>query len=250
MSTGNHLAQKAYWEKAGAHGYGNEMFASGVVERHVNDRLWQIAVDIGVDMGLGPQSYILDLGCGDGAFANKVLASRFRAVDGFDFSGAAIERARAHAPRADIRFQTSDIVGMNSWRETCYDGAFLIGILHHIKAATPSVVRTLREVTSRVIVLEPNGSNVVRKLLEFTPSYRAAGEDSFRTTQLARLFAAAGFRQTHWRRLNLFPNFTPRAIFDLLKPIEPIFERTPGLRALCTVNIFGFVVDGTKLRAK
>ena len=121
-----------------------------------------------------------------------------------------------------------------------YDGAFLIGILHHVKKQAPAIVRQLRDVAPRVVVLEPNGNHLLRKLLELTPAYRAAGEDSFRTRQLIEMFEAAGFRTAVQRRVNLFPNFTPRPLFRLLKGIEPMFESTPGLRAMCTVNMLGF----------
>jgi hypothetical protein len=90
------------------------------------------------------------------------------------------------------------------------------------------------------VVLEPNGNHLLRKLLELTPSYRAAGEDSFRTGQLIDMFEEAGFRTVVKQRVNLFPNFTPRPLFKLLKNIEPVFESTRGLRALCTVNMLGF----------
>jgi hypothetical protein len=79
---------------------------------------------------------------------------------------------------------------------------------------------------------------VLRKLLELTPSYRAAGEDSFRTAQLVELFAAAGYRAQVHRRMNLCPNFTPRVLYRLLAPLEPRIEAS--LDALCTVNMFGF----------
>jgi 2-polyprenyl-3-methyl-5-hydroxy-6-metoxy-1,4-benzoquinol methylase len=233
-------AQKAYWEQAGRAGYGNFMYSAAEVEQHVLQRMWAIAVAIGHELGLHAQAHVLDLGCGDGAFANRVLARHFRAVDGLDFAEAAIGRARAEAPRSDIRFDVADVTRLELGRARQFDGAFLIGILHHMKQSAPSIVRQLRELTTRVVVLEPNGDHVLRKLIEFTPSYRAAGEESFRSKEVIGLFERAGFRTVVHRRLNLFPNFTPRPIFRLLRGIEPLFESTPGLRAFCTVNMFGF----------
>jgi cyclopropane fatty-acyl-phospholipid synthase-like methyltransferase len=231
---------EAYWDKAGALGYGEAMFASEAVEAHVNRRLWAIAVAIGRDLGLDDRSHVLDLGCGDGAFANRVLASEFAAVDGFDLSEAGIKRAAANAPGPQVRFRHCDITRLDFSALPAYDGAFLIGILHHVKAATPRLIAALRGATTRVVVLEPNGNHLLRRLLELTPSYRAAGEDSFGTRQLRRLFEDAGFRCVVWRRLNLFPNFTPQPLFRILRPLEPAIEATPLLRALCTVNMYGF----------
>jgi SAM-dependent methyltransferase len=240
MSQTDPYAQKAYWEQAGREGYTNFMYSAGAVEEHVTRRMWSLLVEIGNQLGLGPQAHVLDLGCGDGAFANRVLAQHYRAVDGMDFSEAGILRAQAESPRPDVRFNVADLTQFDAAEMPPYDGAFLVGILHHVKKSAPSIVRKLRAVTPRVVVLEPNGNHVLRKLLELTPSYRAAGEDSFRTRPLVEMFEQAGFRTVVKRRVNLFPNFTPRPLFKLLQGIEPVFEATPGLRALCTVNMLGF----------
>jgi hypothetical protein len=143
-----------------------------------------------------------------------------------------------------VTFRACDITQLTFADLPRYDAVFLIGILHHVKVATPALLRSLRTVTGRVIVLEPNGDHLLRKALELTPAYRAAGEDSFGTRQLRLLFESVCYRCVCWRRLNLFPNFTPKSVFRLLKPLEPMIEATPGLRTLCTVNMYGFDIPG------
>jgi hypothetical protein len=243
------VGPKSYWENAGAVGYGEAMFGSRAVEQHVNLRLWRIAVEIAGQLGLDASSRELDLGCGDGAFANRALAPRFATVHGFDLSEEGIRRARTNAPGPQMQFEARDVTRLD-FADRRYDGAFLIGLLHHVKAATPSILEALRSVTPRVIVLEPNGNHLLRKLLEFTPAYRAAGEDSFRRAQLEKIFAEAGYRRVIWRRLNLFPNFTPLPLFRLLRRAEPLIEATPGLRALCTVDMYGLLAGEDDLPAK
>lgn len=120
------------------------------------------------------------------------------------------------------------------------DGVFCVNILHHIKPYTARILRDLAKIAPKVVVSESSGSHIVRKMVEFTPSYRAAGEDSYRTGQIIQLFSDAGYEQVAWRRTNLFPNFTPSIAFRLLKSAEPMIESTPLLRALCTENIYGF----------
>jgi cyclopropane fatty-acyl-phospholipid synthase-like methyltransferase len=230
---------EVYWERAGEASYAEAMFRSREVERYVNQRLWNAALEIAREIGIPEGGHVMDLGCGDGAFANQVLAEHYDRVDGFDRSEAAIRRARALAARPGIRFEARDLARLDVGALPRCDGAFLIGILHHVKPVAPRLLRDLQRVTHRVVTLEPNGSHVVRKLLERTASYRAAGEQSFRTRELEAVFEAAGYRKVVWRRLNLFPNFTPRAVFRLLRPLEPLVESTPGLRALCTVNLCG-----------
>jgi SAM-dependent methyltransferase len=235
-----------YWERAGEVGYAQAMYASEALAHHVSRRLWDIAIDIGTQLGLSRDGYVLDLGCGDGAFANVTLAQHFAKVDGLDMSQAGIRRAQANAQNEGTHFEVCDITQIDFARLPRYDGAFLIGILHHVKQATPSILRGLRTITDKVIVLEPNGSHLLRKLLEFTPTYRSAGEDSFRTRQLEKIFAEAGFREAIWQRRNIFPNFTPQVVFKALLPFERFFESTPGLRALCTVNMWGFFAEKHK----
>src|SRR6185369_17772412 len=118
----------------------------------------------------------------------------YNAIDGYDLAPAAIARANAAAPGTHLKFVSADLVTLNYDALPHYDGVFLIGILHHIKAATPDVLRSLTKVTDKIVVLEPNGNNIVRKLLELTPSYRSAGEDSFRTQEMIDIFS-----DTVWR---------------------------------------------------
>jgi SAM-dependent methyltransferase len=241
MSEPSSLRQMPYWERAGEVGYGEAMYRCSEVERHIRGRCWQAALDIADTLGVPAGAHVLDLGCGDGAFANAMLASRYRAVDGLDLAEAAIRRAAAEAPGAHVRFRAVDLTALDYATLPRYGAAFLMGILHHVKAATPAILAGLATRTDRIVVLEPNGDHLLRRALELTPSYRSAGEDSFRTAQLVDLFATAGFRTQVHRRMNLCPNFTPRLLYRLLAPLEPRIEASPLLDALCTVNMFGFV---------
>ncbi|MDR3491431.1 MAG: class I SAM-dependent methyltransferase [Gammaproteobacteria bacterium] len=231
---------KSYWERAGEVSYAAAMFAHSDIEKHINNRLWQVGIDIGKQLGLNNQSRVLDLGCGDGTLANIVLSKHFKTIDGFDLSAAGIKRAQQLAPHKNMRFTTCDITKMDYSSLPKYDGAYLWGILHHVKDATPSILQNLRSTTKKIVVLEPNGNNILRKILERTSAYKTAGEDSFKTKQMEEIFKQAGFRPVVWHRLNLFPNFTPKVVFQLLKHFEPVVEHTPILRALCTVNMWGY----------
>jgi SAM-dependent methyltransferase len=227
-----------YWDRAGEQGYAQAMYRSSDVESHVRGRLWQIALDIAAMLGVPSDGRVLDFGCGDGAFANQILAARYRSVDGLDKSEVAIRRAQAEAA-SGATYRAVDLVAFDYDSLPRYDAAFLLGILHHVKSATPDIVRALARRTDKMVVLEPNGNNLMRKALEFTPSYRDAGEESFRTKELTAIFAATGWRTVIWRRLNLFPNFTPAFIYRTLAPIEPLVEASRFWNALCTVDLYG-----------
>lgn len=232
-------APEQYWNEAGEVSYGEKMYASADVERHVRLGLWGVAVDIARQMGVPQAGRVLDLGCGDGAFANHSLKGYGR-VDGYDLAPASIERARKNAPGEHYHYEAADLIKFDYGKLPRYDGVFMIGILHHVKQATPDIVAKIANITDRVIVLEPNGDNLLRKALELTPAYKAAGEDSFRTKEIIGIFEKAGFETKVSKRMNLFPNFTPGFIYRALAPLEKRVETSAILRALCTVNMLGF----------
>jgi 2-polyprenyl-3-methyl-5-hydroxy-6-metoxy-1,4-benzoquinol methylase len=230
-----------YWDRAGQQGYGQAMYRSSDVESHVRGRGWQTAMDIAAKLGVPADGHVLDFGCGDGAFANQILAGHYRTVDGLDKSEAAIRRAQAESQNG-ATYRAVDLVTFDYDSLPRYDAAFVLGVLHHVKAATPDIVRSLARRTNKMIVLEPNGNNLLRKAMEFTPSYRDAGEDSFRNRELRAIFGAAGWRIEIWRRLNLFPNFTPGFIYRWLRPIEPRIEQSRFWNVFCTVDMYGLTL--------
>jgi len=114
--SGDHAPSKpdGYWDRAGEQGYGQAMYRSSDVEAHVRGRVWQTAIDIAGALGVPADGHVLDLGCGDGAFANQMLAAHYRAVDGLDKSETAIRRAQAesrnHATYRAVNLVTFDLI--------------------------------------------------------------------------------------------------------------------------------------------
>ena len=98
-----------YWERAGELSYAQAMFSSGLVERHVNQRLWNVALDFADQLGVPSSGRVLDLGCADGAFAIQAPAGRYRQIDGYDKAAAAIKRANAAASGPMMRFAAADL---------------------------------------------------------------------------------------------------------------------------------------------
>jgi 2-polyprenyl-3-methyl-5-hydroxy-6-metoxy-1,4-benzoquinol methylase len=233
-------AQKTYWDSAGDAGYQEAMFKDGDVGRYIMSRIWNCALEYSDAMNVPRDGRVMDLGCGDGAFANSVLAPNFKAVEGYDLADHAIARANAARTTDNIEFHACDITKLDPGVLGKYDAVFMIGILHHVKPAALDVLKFLGRITDKLIILEPNGNHIVRKLLEKTPSYKAAGEDSFRKKELIALLNEAGFKQRQFTSINLFPNFTPGFVFKTLKPLETLVEGTPALHFLCTNRMLAF----------
>ncbi|MGO9684901.1 MAG: class I SAM-dependent methyltransferase [Beijerinckiaceae bacterium] len=233
-----------YWDLAGEQGYAQAMYRSSDVESHVRGRLWRIAIEIAEILNIPPDAQVLEVGCG--AFANQVLTSYYRQVIGIDISEKAVRRAQLEA-RENTTFEAIDLISFDYSLLPEFEAAFLIGILHHAKYATPNILKALVKKTSKMIVLEPNGNHLLRKLLEFTPSYRAAGEHSFRRRELLALYEAAGWQVVTAKRLNLFPNFTPGPAYRSLAPIKSKIERSRFWSLLCTVDLYGLKARAARL---
>lgn len=245
MQAGNDRpAQDLFWERAGRLGYGQALFRSRRVERHVLEKQWRVAVETAERIGVRETAAVLELGCGDGEFAAEVLAPRYRRVDAVDKSETAIERARARPARENVRFAARDITALEYGPDERWDAAFLMGALHHIKAGAPAVVARLARVAPKVVVLEPNGNNLIRRCLERLPSYREAGEQSFRLREILALFEASGYHLRARAPINLFPPFTPDPLFPLVRGVERIVETVRPLRRLCSSYVLGFSRDG------
>jgi cyclopropane fatty-acyl-phospholipid synthase-like methyltransferase len=228
-----------YWNQAGELGYVRAMYTSDKVGQHVKGQIWSQVVEAASRLGLNEKSKVLELGCGDGELANHVLAKHFNTVDAYDLSPAGIDRANLHkSPNA--RFYCEDITQLKFPDQTKYDAVFFVGILHHVKKQTPQILDQISRVTDKVIVMEPNGNHLVRKFLEQTPTYRKAGEDSFRLELIRGLFTDRHFQQVYYRRFNFCPNFTPASIFPILKKAEEFIDRNAALDFLCTNQIFAF----------
>ena len=68
------------------------------------------------------------------------------------------------------------------------------------------------------------------------------GEDSFRSKELMAIFAAAGWPTEIWRRLNMFPKFTPGFIYRWLRLVEMRVEDSRFWNAFCTVGMYGLTL--------
>jgi 2-polyprenyl-3-methyl-5-hydroxy-6-metoxy-1,4-benzoquinol methylase len=175
---------------------------------------------------------VIDIGCGDGTYTLELAAAGAAEVLGVDAASEAVERARENAEGVPgVQFEVVDIYDLAS-TDRRFDVAVVRGILHHLYEVERAIDQISR-VARVILVLEPNGYNPVLKILEKVSPYHVAHEEkSYAPRNLDRWFEARGGRVTESEFIGLVPMFCPDPVARVLKRLEPLVERAPGLRAI------------------
>ncbi len=178
---------------------------------------------------------VLDLGCGDGIYTLEMIRLGAAWVHGIDAStaaiSAAIQRSTSAGFEAKTKFEVADIYNLNSILKGLeFDCIMLWGVLHHLP--NPAAALTgIEGIAKEIVILEPNGMNPILKVLELVSPYHVAhGERSYTPMQLRQWLARAGFQLKSSSLINLVPMFCPTWLARILRLIEPVIERLPGLR--------------------
>ena len=181
---------------------------------------------------------VIDVGCGDGTYTLELLTARPRYVLGVDAAEAAVNCAKQKSVGFDhIEFRMMDIYDLDSLGER-FDVAVVRGMLHHLYDAKKAIT-ILSKIAKEVIFIEPNGCNLILKIIEKTSRYHIEHEEkSYSPRQLDRWFAQNGGRLIRSFYCGLVPFFCPDRVSRMLKMLEPIVERIPFLRQLvCAVYV-------------
>lgn len=175
---------------------------------------------------------VVDVGAGDGAYTAE-LAQQSGAghVLGIEPSPKAVERARqafANVPGLDFRVGTSATLLEEGRR---FDIAVYRGVLHHVAEPEAEVAQALR-LADTAVFLEPNGLNLLMKLVENCSAYhREHQEQSFAPRTVKRWIMQAGGMPHHFQFFGLVPYFCPGAVARAGRLFEPLVEAVPGVRA-------------------
>lgn len=175
---------------------------------------------------------ILDIGCGDGTYSLELFAHGAASVLGIDPSTKAIEAATAKAQSAGVvehvSFQPGNIYDL-ALTET-FDCMVLRGVLHHLPDAAKAL-QAIAPFASALVIVEPNGTNPVLKVIEKTSTYHKEHEEqSFLYPTIKTWLIHAGFTSIDHCYINLVPYFCPDWMAKLCKKVEPLVEAVPFVR--------------------
>lgn len=186
---------------------------------------------------------ILDVGCGDGTFTFEILkAVNPKKITGFDYVKSAIcvaNSAIQSKAKDKIKFLYGDVYNAHKmFKKNSFEVIIIRGVLHHLDKPEQAI-KSLRNLSNKVIVLEPNGFNPILKLIEnISPYHVQHGEKSYWPPTINRWFVDNGFQIRKQQFFSIVPYFCPKIIVKLLKLIEPAMEKVPFIKLFyCGANL-------------
>ncbi|MES1204614.1 MAG: methyltransferase domain-containing protein [Pseudomonadota bacterium] len=222
-------------------------------------------------LGLPDAGRVLDLGCGPGAVAARIMSTRPKlGVVGFDRDPTVLARARAHIPV--IRGDAESL----PFPSGHFDGVYARLVLRHLPRPE-AVMREMHRVSrrgGRVLILETDDDALIlqpyppafgRALTARQQTFRRRGANPFLARLLPAMFQAAGFEAVAVRplvvdsvsvglapfaRIVLSPvtdaideDLLPRAEVDAARAAVEEWPATHGAFGMTTVLVAG----GTKV---
>lgn len=186
---------------------------------------------------------ILDVGCGDGTFTFEILEKvNPKRIVGFDYAQSAIRVANNAIEVKDrnkIKFLYGDVYNAHKmFKKNYFDIIVVRGVLHHL-SSPKQAIKSLRYLSNKIIVLEPNGFNPILKIIENTSPYHIQrGEKSYWPPTVNKWFTDNGFKVKKQLFFSIVPYFCPKNIVKLLKLIEPLMEKIPFIKLFyCGTNL-------------
>ncbi|MFM8958012.1 MAG: class I SAM-dependent methyltransferase [Actinomycetota bacterium] len=179
------------------------------------------------------EAVVVDIGCGDGTYTFDLARLGAKQVFGLDPSTSAIALAGSRVVSLgldkQLHFMTGDVYFLPDL-PLVPDVVVLRGVLHHV-VDQESAIQSASRLGGSMVIVEPNGSNPILKLIErFSKYHRAHEEQSFSLTTIRSWIFAAGLKEVDAQFVGLVPFFCPNWMARTLRILEPFVERIPMIR--------------------
>ena len=149
---------------------------------------------------------MLDIGCGDGFFTEVLASLGASEIVAVDPSESAIKVAKKRKLK-NVKFQVANLYDMDPKIFGQFDVVVLRGVIHHVSDAKLACQKAC-QFGSEVVGMEPNGANIILKLIEQTSNYHIEHEEkSYLPSTLDNFFESAGAVKVEGKMVNLVPIF-------------------------------------------
>jgi ubiquinone/menaquinone biosynthesis C-methylase UbiE len=185
---------------------------------------------------------LLEVGCADGVYTLEVAMRGFR-VTGVDLSPECVRVAAERARRDDARgvsFAVADAETLVDLADASFDGAFSFSTLRYLYAPQAAVAQIRRVIRPGAVAVVdfPNRRSPWFTLLKPLLTGRTHVHDHhYTTSEAAAMMRAAGFREIEARRILFTPKTTPDWALPVMRAVDFLGERTPGLNRLASIIV-------------
>jgi SAM-dependent methyltransferase len=175
---------------------------------------------------------ILELGSGTGETAAHIAANCDAEIVAVDLSEAFVAEARVRHIASNLRFERFDLVGGAAPPFGCFDMIVGNGILHHLVARLPEVLRALHGVTNPgggLAFIEPNflnpycafifGTRLGRRWAKLEPE-----EMAFTPNQLRRVLSEVDWQDVSVTTRDFLLPGLPEWLVKSTLAVEPVLE--------------------------
>jgi SAM-dependent methyltransferase len=183
-------------------------------------------------------SKILDVGCGTGVLAERLLHEGYD-VTGADPFPAMLERMNAR----DSRLKTVHAHGQDlPFEDDTFDFTYCVAVMHHV--AEPKDVRdTLLEMCrvtkpgGHVLVWDHNPRNPYWPILMKRVPQDTGAERLIPEAEIIDGMISGGATPVEATPLGMMPDFTPKPLTGMVAKLEHLIERAPVLNRFCAHNV-------------
>jgi len=172
---------------------------------------------------------IIDVGCGDGTYTQEWYnLGKPKSIFAFDPSKDAIKSARKNnLYKKNVVYKVGNIYNLPRGKK--YEVAIVRGVLHHLYNPEKAMSE-LSKVSKKVILVEPNGYNLILKVIEKTSKYHIEHEEkSYPPFKIDQWITENKGRIVKRKFAAIVPFFCPDWMVKILKRIEPFIEGSPIL---------------------
>ena len=178
---------------------------------------------------------VLEIGCGNGEMADYIARNTSIKVTAIDISPTFVAQARERFQQPNLSYELIDFMTFHLKRSSAFDFVFGNGILHHLAAQLPEVLKHLHSLIRShggMAFIEPNllnpycafifGTAIGRRWARLDPH-----EMAFSAGHIEDLLAAAGWQDISISTLDFLVPGLPVSCAGPIKWLEPMLEATP-----------------------
>ena len=222
-------------------------YAGNEARRHISTHRAEAVVSaLGMNRGS-----VLDVGCGPG-FSSVLLARKGATVTALDIDPVKLRIAKRFADLngVDLEVALGDASGPLKFPDNHFDGLLSLELIEHIADWRGLVAQMVRVVKpgGRMAISTPSRHGVAQLIKTFALRTGLKAETTYEwfipRRQMFDALRSHGVRLTEVTEVVLTAPMLPDAVMPLVKQIERLSERTPGLNRLCSTTIYCGVKAG------